>query len=191
MNGPRSLLARASFRLGLSVLAFCISVGGLGYFFYWATAGFIDRQAAINVAADLNGLMDSYRANGLIGLVNSINRRADPSANDSGVYLLENQMGVTIAGNVRSWPPKVEDKDSWLNFTISDLRTPKRIVAVRAKQYLLPEGGRLLVGRDIGDTRLLLPLYVGLAFGLILSGFAGCLLGQALSRRTNSAPTAS
>src|SRR6185436_8627728 len=116
--------------------------------------------------ADLGGLVDVYEANGMTGLANSIIRRANPSANRDGVYLLQNARGVTIAGNVRAWPTNVENKNGLLDFTLSDLRTSKGSAAVRAKQYLLPDGGRLLVGRDIKDNRLAGRLYLSLFIGL-------------------------
>ncbi len=193
MKKIRRVLDSVTFRLALAyTLIFGISVGGLFYFVYWTTAGFAVQQAEAAVEADVNGFVDSYLRSGIMGLVTSINRRSDAGINRDGIYLVVNPLGTPVAGNLQSWPQRMEAHDVWLNFTINDLRaaTPE-MADVRAKQFLLPDGFRLLVGRDVRGVnqlraRLLGSVNIGLAITLALGILGGFVFSRTVVRRIES-----
>src|SRR5579883_2694290 len=141
MKRLRRIVESITFRLALAyTLIFGASVGGLFAFVFWATAGFADQQVQEAIEADANGFVDSYTQHGLVGLVYAINRRSAPNSPvRDGVYLLVNSLGTPIAGNLQSWPQKVQAHDVWLNFTIDDLRTATPTKAdVRARVFWIP-----------------------------------------------------
>lgn len=193
MKKFRRILDSITFRLALAyTLIFGASVSGLFYFVYWATAGFAIQQVEAAVDADVNGFVDSYSRAGVLGLINSVNRRSDRSTNRDGVYLIVNTLGSPIAGNLQSWPQKMEAQDIWLNFTINDLRAATPEAAdVRAKQFLTPDGFRLLVGRDVRGVnlfraRLMNSLNIGLAVTLALGILGGFIFSRTVVRRIES-----
>ena len=193
MNKVRRVLDSITFRLALAyTLIFGASVSGLAYFVYWATAGFAVQQAEAAVDADVSGFVDSYGNGCIICLVNSISRRVDVGTNHDGIYLVINSLGTPIAGNLQSWPQRMEAQDLWLNFTINDLRAATPETAdVRAKQFVLRDGFRLLVGRDIRSVnqlraRLLGSVNIGLAVTLALGILGGFIFSRTVVRRIES-----
>jgi signal transduction histidine kinase len=194
MKKIRRVLDSITFRLALVyTLVFGASVAALFYFVYWATAGFAIQQAEAAVEADVSGFVDSYGSSYcIICLVNSVNRRSDPGTNREGIYLVVNALGTPIAGNLQSWPQQMEAQDLWLRFTVNDLRAATPETAdVRAKQFLLADGFRLLVGRDVrGVTqlraRLLGSINIGLGITLALGIIGGFVFSRVVVRRIES-----
>ncbi len=193
MKKFRRIFDSITFRLALAyTLVFGVSVSALFYFVFWATAGFAVQQAEAAVEADVSGFVDSYGGSCIICLINSVNRRSDPGTNRDGIYLLVDPLGRRITGNLQSWPQRVEAQDVWLNFAINDLRAATPETAdVRAKQYLLNGGFRLLVGRDIRSVnqlraRLLGSVNIGLAVTLALGILGGFIFSRTVVRRIES-----
>lgn len=193
MKKFRRILDSITFRLALAyTLIFGLSVSVLFYSVYWATAGFAVQQAEAAVDADIAGFSDRYLSGGIMGLINSVNRRSDPGTNRDGIYLVVNQLGTPIAGNLQSWPQRMQAQDIWLNFTINDLRAATPETAdVRAKQFLLNDGFRLLVGRDVRAVnqlraRLLSSVNIGLAVTLALGILGGFIFSRTVVRRIES-----
>jgi len=188
-----------TFRLALIyTLVFGVSVGALFAFVYFTTANFAEQQMEAAIDADSSGFTESYFRSGMIGLVRAINRRTEPNNNPGysrdGFYLLMDSLGSKIAGNLDSWPQKVQAEGIWINFTINDLRGATASTAdVRAKQYAVPcnaSGGdcRLLVGRDVRAShifrqRLLDSLNIGLAITLALGLVGGFVFSRIVMRR--------
>ena len=73
----RRLLDTSTFRLALIYLAsFGVSALALLGFLYYATAGFMERQTADTIQAEIAGLAEQYRSEGLEGLRQVIGRRS-------------------------------------------------------------------------------------------------------------------
>ena len=189
-----------TFKLALIyTLVFGISVGGLFAFVYYTTATFAEQQLEAAIDADVGGFLENFQrpGSGLVGLARAINRRADPNAgagySRDGIYVLVDPVGSRIAGNLQSWPQKVEAEGIWINFTINDLRGATASTAdVRAKQYAVPCGANgdchLLVGRDVREShvfrqRLLDSLNIGLALTLALGLIGGFVFSRVVMRR--------
>jgi signal transduction histidine kinase len=185
-----------TFRLAvLYTLVFGLSVGGLFYFVFWATAGFAEQQMEAAIEAEVVTFQDSLVRGGVQGLIMAVNRRADPNINRDGVYLLIDRVGNPLAGNMRVWPQRSESSvdDVWINFTTSDNRGATPATAdVRALQLMDPDSGvRLLVGRDVRAARvfrarLMDSLNVGLALTVALGLAGGYIFSRTIMGRIES-----
>ncbi len=189
-----------TFRLALVyTLVFGLSVSGLFAFVYYTTSSFAEQQIEAAIDADVGGFLESFQrpGSGLVGLARAITRRADPNSgtsfNRDGIYLLIDPLGSRVAGNLQSWPQKVQAEGIWINFTINDMRGATASTAdVRAKQYAVPCGANgdchLLVGRDVREARifgqrLLDSLNIGLALTLAMGLLGGFVFSRVVMRR--------
>jgi len=198
VSGLRELRARAGSILRSSTfrvaLLYVVLLGGsvvilLG-FIYWSTAGYMGRQTAATIEAEIRGLAEQYRRSGLSGLSSLISERVTRDPVGSSVYLLVDDNLGRIVGNLDRWPVGVPDVgDGWLHFRLRE-RGPDRTEehAARARVFLLPGGLRLLVGRDVRDleaTRALIleALAWGLAITAGLALLGGWLMSAGVVRR--------
>lgn len=184
------LLKTTTFRLALLYTAvFASSVGVLFIFVFINTSLFAERQIEAAIQAEVQGLQETFRRDGLQGLAAAIQRRVDPNVRTDGVYILVDAMGSRIAGNLTSWPQNVEADDLWINFSTVDMQSAESSIAdVRALQFLIPGGYELLVGRDVRDTRdfrsqLLRSLNIGLGFTIALGVIGGFLFSRSIMGR--------
>lgn len=184
-----------TFRLAVVyTLIFGVSVSGLFYFVFWATAGFAEQQVEATIEAEVVTFQESLQRAGVQGLIMAVNRRADPNINRDGVYLLVDRLGNPMAGNMRVWPQRSEGSDDvWINFTTSDNRGATPASAdVRALQLMDQESGvRLLVGRDIRAARVFRQrlqdsLNVGLALTVALGLAGGYIFSRTIMGRIES-----
>ena len=182
----RRLLDTSTFRLALIYLAFFgISALALLGFLYYATAGYMERQTAETIQAEIAGLAEQYRAEGLEGLRQVIGRRSAAQPLRASIYLLVDPAGRPVAGNLDSWPQAAPDANGWLDFAIEvspDGETVERRRA-RAAPFLLTDGYRLLVGREIEDSlQLQSEIRRALGWGLALTLLLGLAGGFVMSR---------
>jgi len=172
----------ATFRLALIYLAlFGVSVVVLVSFLYFSTVRVIERQTDETIGAEITGLSERYRDEGLLGLRAVVVERS--SGQRHSLYLLVAPGDAILAGNLDRWPSVATGPSGWLNFTFGqpvgrDFETHE----ARARHILLDDGFQLLVGRDIQQRRdidalvreslvwaLALLLVFGLAGGVVMS----------------------
>ena len=183
----RSMLRSSSFRLALVYMAlFGVSVLILLGFIYWSTAGTMTRQVDETIEAEINGLAEHYRSDGLTGLSAIIARRVSRPGTGSAIYLLVNAQHKPVVGNLDRWPRVESDEDGWLMF---DLGSPDRgIHEARARSFQLQGGFLLLVGRDVHDLkvakqRIINALVWGLLITLVLALIGGSMMTRSTVRR--------
>ncbi|TAL02077.1 MAG: HAMP domain-containing histidine kinase [Rhodospirillaceae bacterium] len=188
-----NVFGSTTFRLVLAyTLIFSLSVGGLFYFVFWTTAQFAEQQIEAAITADVTGFQDAFARAGVPGLVMAINRRVEPDLRGDGVYVLVDSVGNPVAGNMRRWPQQVVPDDVWVTFTVTDpSRVTDKVGDVRALQFVVPGGFRLLVGRDIRDARrfraqLIHSLDIGLAITAALGLIGGFIFSRTIMRRIES-----
>jgi signal transduction histidine kinase len=180
------LLETSTFRLALIYLAL-FGVSGLALlgYLYFATAGVMERQTAETIQAEIAGLYEQYRAEGLDRLRRVIERRSAAYPNRASVYLLADPLGRPIAGNLDRWPNVGPGKDDWLQFTVEvrpqDAQAEQRRALARG--FLLTGGFRLLVGREI-EERIAIQsmLRQAIGWGLALTLLLGLVGGYVASR---------
>jgi signal transduction histidine kinase len=188
---PRRLLETSTFRLALVYLAlFGVSALALLGYLYWATAGVLERQIAETIEAEIQGLVEQYRSEGLPRLHNVIERRSAAHPDRASVYLLTTPFGGAIAGNIDRWPLVTPDDQGWITFTVEERGEAGELVLrrARARIFLLSGGFRLLVGREVEDrlqmqSQLRTALGWGLALTLILGLAGGFLMSRGMLRR--------
>jgi signal transduction histidine kinase len=117
-------------------------------FLYWRVGGVIDAEQRAVVEAEIRGLADDYNQAGLAGLMRAIDLRLDrPQARDA-IYLLADERGRRITGNLAGWPPTIAPGTGWVTLRLirTDRSGPTEISALAVR---LPGDERLLVGRDV------------------------------------------
>ncbi len=131
------------------MVLFSASVLALLGFIYWSTAGYMSRQADETIEAEIKGLTERYKTDGLGGLTAQIaDRLSDQQPGDSSIYLLADSQLNPLVGNINRWPRVREDEQGWFNFQLGGSQT-KRIHRARARAFILKGNFYLLVGRDM------------------------------------------
>jgi signal transduction histidine kinase len=184
LRGASRLVRTHAFRLaGLYFLVFAISVIGVLFFVYWTSADFVERQTEATLDAEITGLAEQYAQRGLSGLIQIVAARSAGDRGDGMLYLVTNRDGRPLAGNISGWPAGAPARSGPLSFQIDvTVKGQTETRPARGTLFAMPDGYRLLVGRDISDgaafrdrikaTLLwsgLLALGIGLAGGTVMS----------------------
>lgn len=194
MRQIRRLLDTTTFRLALVYLAlfWLCSLALIGYI-YWATTGVIERQITATIDAEIQGLVEQYRAQGLGRLRAVIERRSALNPNRASIYLLAAPSGRRITGNLERWPRLPTGEGGWLTFSVG-VRAgdgDEEIRRAQARLFLLEDGVRLLVGREVEDRLHLQALIrrallAGLGLTVVLGLAGGYLSSRGLLRQVDS-----
>ncbi|MCF3642582.1 HAMP domain-containing histidine kinase [Rhizobium sp. TRM95111] len=113
----------------------------------------LEQQTRDAVAAEATEIRQVFEQNGMNGLLKSLERRArQPGAN---LYIIASPSGELLAGNVLSLQPGVLDGEGWTQSSFryqrfEDEGSRERHTA-RAEIFVLSNGLRILVGRDLGE----------------------------------------
>lgn len=183
---PPSLLRSSVFRLTLAYAgAFAGSVLVLVAFLYVRTGTVLEAEADAAIAAEVEGLSDHYTALGLTGLIAEVGQRLAAPQGRNTLYLLIDDAGRSLAGNLTFWPREVERDGPWVMFDLRRIEEGEATRAeARARVFDLPDGARLLVGRDLRERVALEGAMVeGLAWTLGATLVLGIGGGFVLARR--------
>jgi signal transduction histidine kinase len=152
------LLAKTlrSTTLKLALIAigiFGAAVIALFSYVYWATASYVRSRSDQAIAAEQAVLRKAYDDGGRAGLTAAIGRRIDEARLDGGRYLLVDPASVPVAGNLKAWPAALQGASGWGDFTAPEEKpdVADDPTMFRAEFETLPDGYRLLVGKDIDD----------------------------------------
>ena len=172
-------------RFALLYLApFGASVLVLFGFIYWPSIELIDSQTNAAIEAEIKGLSEQYRTQGLARLQTIIAERSRPPGDGDNVYLLADAAGRPLAGNLRAWPAQARREGDWLYVSALDAAKDYDRREFRARTFLLRGNFRLLVGRDIrarGEFQSAMAQSLGWALAVTIAlGIAG---GYFMSRR--------
>jgi len=141
----------------------------------------MERQTEETIEAELQGLREQYRDLGIFGLGRIIAQRAAAETEMDSVYLLIDDEGWIIAGNLDTWPEAEDLVTNRVRFSIepSGSMGPRRFLG----RTVDLDDARLLVARDVEDklrTQALLVNAIGLGSGLML--VFGVIGGFVMSR---------
>ncbi|HTV78483.1 MAG TPA: HAMP domain-containing sensor histidine kinase [Steroidobacteraceae bacterium] len=182
-----SPLRTSAARLALGYGAiFTLGVSALLGTVYFLTTRVIENDADAVISAELEGLTDEYRRDGLSGLADELSFRSDSWWQTGAVYMLVDPNLGKEAGNLTSWPFDGIPNSQWTQF---DLRSPRegdkvRLHPVRASVSLLPDNHRLLVGLDVTQQRRFANTFrYATLWGIGLTALAGAIAGYFLSRK--------
>ena len=159
---------------------FALSALALVLFLWWATAGLLDRQVQAAIRAEAQGLSEQWQEGGVPGLQSTIEDRLAENADDDAIYLLVDAAMHPLAGNLHSWPAPVSQTDTPYELTVSRAGVSSM---ARVERFDLPDGSRLLIGRDI-ETRAPLRalLTSALLWSLVLLALLGSVGGLVMQR---------
>ncbi|MEM7042950.1 MAG: HAMP domain-containing sensor histidine kinase [Pseudomonadota bacterium] len=191
---PIRLLDTTAFRLTLIYLGlFGVSALALLGYLYVATAGFMTQQTAETIQAEIAGLAEQYRTQGLPRLRQVIEQRSAAQPHRASIYLLTDPGGGWVAGNIDRWPDAQPGNEGWLTFPVAVQPDGQRTENRRAvaQSFRLRGGYRLLVGREVEErlqlqTRIKHALSWGLGLTLLLGLAGGLLMSRGLLRRVDN-----
>ena len=151
----RAMLGTTAVRLSALYLAlFAICAVVLVFYVTSLSEGLLRGQTETAIHSELRDISRIYQVRGMAGMVRAIERRSrQPGAN---LYIIAAPQGQIIAGNVASLQPGVLDQDGWIEtpFTYErygDAEEGEETHRAMARVVALPNGMRLLVGRDVGE----------------------------------------
>lgn len=190
LHRTQRLVRTHAFRLaGLYFAVFVLSILGVLFFVYWTSADFVERQTETTLDAEISGLAEQYAQRGLSGLVQIVAARSAGDRGDGMLYLVATADGRPLAGNISGWPAGASPNSGSLPFNIEvPGKRGEESHPARAKLFVLPDGYRLLVGRDISDaaafrdrvkTTLIWSGLLALALGLV----GGTIMSRNMLRR--------
>lgn len=181
----RRLLRSAGVRLAIVYAASFGASALLLIFVLWSmTLQLLNGQVDAAIDADALGLSERWQDGGPAALLSTINDRLAGNVDDDAIYLLIDQAGHRVTGNLAAWPAQVA-----LPGPIYELPVTRhgRSSLARLHRYVLPAGYSLLVGRDVQPRAALRELLTHtLALSLLLIvvlSLAGAIVVQRLFRR--------
>jgi signal transduction histidine kinase len=182
----RRLLRSASFRFAaIYAILLALSAAALALFIWWATAGLLDRQTQAAIEADAQSLSERFSAGQIPALILTIDDRIAQNVEDDAIYLLVDRSGRSIAGNLEHWPQGASGSGGWYELAIE--RAGIRSLAL-VQSFTLPDGFRLLIGRDIQVRaqlkRLLTSALLWALVVVVVMASIGALVVRNLFRRT-------
>jgi signal transduction histidine kinase len=177
----RAYLKSAGFRFAaLFAGLFLAAILGFALMLWWGTAGTLSRQLDDVIRADAIGLQEAWRGGGTAAVKDAIGERLAVDIDDHSIYLLMDEAGNRLAGNLDRWPRAAEIPGSWSADTVR-----RDGIAVPARMYHLPLAGghRVLIGRDAADREKLRALLSEALLWSFAVAVAFALAGAAALRR--------
>ena len=119
--------------------------------FYFGTVGVLDRAIDSKIVSISKRLIGTYGARPLEDLAREINLElTDGIDSDTEIFLVTNPAGQPVVGNLSQWPPADTPLGRLLD---RDVVRSGRPSSARLLVSALPNGGRLYIGRDLGEQR--------------------------------------
>jgi signal transduction histidine kinase len=177
----------STFKLALIAIGtFGAIVAAIFIYVYASASSYVRSRSDRAILSEFASLQASYHRSGRDGLIAVIAARAADGSFAGNVYLLTDQKGAVLAGNLAAPALPPADARGWQEFR-SQARAPggNGLILVRAMLEKLANGDRLLVGRDISELdsftdQIRLALVLCLALIFVLAAVATILV----TRRT-------
>lgn len=198
------LLDTTAFRLAMLFSAlFGLLAVGVFALIYWLNTSFVEAQTAQRLSSETDALMQRYRGDGIAGLADAVQARSAVAGLVNLHYLLVDEAGAYVAGNLLRWPETLEDASNSARFRrLVQLRSSGAMdwdrdeyyeVAARALRF--PTGHRLLIGIGLYEAtelreQSLAGLIIGSAGTVLLALLVGVLLGRTMLSRVRAIDSA-
>jgi signal transduction histidine kinase len=146
-------LSSSTFKQALIAIGtFGVIASAILIYVYLSTKSYVGNRTDRAIATEYMSLHNIYDRAGRDGVIASIRERMTDKSFADNLYLLTDPSLSMLAGNLRDWPPAAEAAPGWTEFRAIDSSPEAATVPlVRATTGILPNGDRLLVGRDISD----------------------------------------
>ena len=190
MTNLNKLLRATAFKLtlvifGLSVVGSAVVLGVVA----WQVIKLVDAETQQTIEEQAKGLSEQYDAGGVRRLGQVIEARSRQPG--SSLYLLTDNAGEPLAGNVAQLPPGVLEHVGVVDtpYETVDESAPGRRALARI--FALPGGFRLLVGRDLGDRArigavMVHAMAVSLVFFAALAALGALFVARRVLRRIDA-----
>ena len=188
MKLPR-LLRTTPFRLTLLFLALFAAAASLFLaYIYIATAHEVAVRTNARVSREVTSLEAVDRDGGPAALNQAVIERS--SVDHPMLYLLMTPEGVTVSGSIAKSPVSgFTGEPKWASFTLTDKSPDGEVVRqpARGLEERLPDGWRLFVGADVGESefyvnRILRAVWGAGALMVVLGLAGGLLISRDVSR---------
>jgi signal transduction histidine kinase len=185
---PR-LFRTTPFRLTLLFLGLFAAAASLFLaYIYIATAGEVAVRTDERVSREMASLEAVHRDGGVSALNQAVIERA--SVDHPMLYLLATPEGATVSGSIAVSPIRNFDgQPTWASFTLTDKDPDGTLVRqpARGLEERLPDGWRLFVGADVGESefyvnRILRAVWGAGALMVVLGLAGGLLISRDVSR---------
>jgi signal transduction histidine kinase len=185
---PR-LFRTTPFRLTLLFLALFAAAASLFLaYIYIATAGEVAMRAEARISREMSSLEAIDRSGGLAALNEAVIERS--SVDQQLLYLLMKGDGTPVSGSIGATPTKnFNGQRTWTSFRVTDKDPAGAVVRepARGLEERLPDGARLFVGADLGESefyvnRILRVLWGAGALMILLGLGGGLLISRDVSR---------
>lgn len=186
-----------AFRLSLIFMAlFGTAAAAAMAYIYLNTDALLSRRLEQTINTEIQGLAEHYRGRDIKSLAETVARRSRGPGNS--LYLLTYPDYRYIAGNLGRVPEELlQPQDEPIDFLYRQAwREDGRKRLARARVFELPDGYRLLVGRDIEDRRefqnVIRAAFIWVLGAMLLVGLGGgWLVSRALLARIDEVSAAS
>lgn len=191
MRANFSFLRTSAFRLtSIYVVFFAVSVSAVLSYVYFQTIGLLERQNQETIKSEVVGLADQYNTGGVEALISAIKRLE--GLNRELQYMLADQAGTYVAGNLHSPPINAMRDNAWVDFSI--MRGDENAVVghpVRGFNAQLPKNYQLIVGMDVDNLAQFRNLmrgafYWGVGLACLLGIAGGLLASRNVLRRIDA-----
>ena len=180
-------LTSSTFKLALIAIGtFGVIVSVIFSYVYLSTSAYVRSRSDRAIMTECSSLEDAYARSGRDGLIALIQQRIADERFADNVYILADPSLAVLAGNLGAWPSAVTAAKGWTEFRApepSPNATSRPLL--RAMFETLPNGDRLLVGRDISEldsftNQIKMAVVSGVALIFVLAAVASILV----TRRT-------
>lgn len=184
----RKLFNSTIFRLTLLYAAFfCISIIFILTFVYFATVREIENQVKHRINIQANQAQAVLNTRGIEQLKAQIGEYIEEDDDGLSIYLLVNNQGKTLAGNMEAWPEDVEYSENWLMFYIES-KNEENGIHVLARDKILTGGYRLLIGYSLkGPDRtkkiMLDVVSASIVLAFVITAFGGAMFSGVIRRK--------
>jgi signal transduction histidine kinase len=166
----------------ISIGIFGVAVCALFAYVYWSTATYVLGRSDRSIAAEHAILRKVYDSAGRGALIAAIEQHMVDGRFEGGLYLLAKPSLDPVAGNLRVWPSALNGVSGWANFTAPEWKPD---AALRGMIETLPDGYRLLVGKDIDDLdQFAKAIHAALAWSVALIFVLAGAVSISVTRRT-------
>ena len=185
MSGLHTFLRSAGVRLALGYAGlFGLSALALVLLLWSTTLSLLNGQVDAAIQADALGLSERWQDGGAKALLSTIEDRLTGNVDDDAIYLVVDDRGRPVVGNLSSWPAEVSEAGPIYELRVSRHGTQS---LARLHRFPLPGNYALLVGRNVQPRAALRDLLTHtLAWALLLVGglsVAGGFVVQGMFRR--------
>ena len=171
-------LTSSTFKLALIAIGtFGVIVSIIFSYVYLSTSSYVRSRSDRAIATEYSSLRGVYEQSGREGLIELVQQRAADKSSAENVYMLADPSSTVLAGNLDTWPSTVTATSGWAEFRAPKPPNASSEPLLRAIFETLPDGDRLLVGKDISDLdgftdRIKIAVISGIALIFVLAGVA-------------------